>query len=165
MKKILALILAVVMLFTMSVIAFADDATITKETPEGKGEAIVQTSMYKDEQGTDAAENFTVTYPAVTTIYWGTEETKAEYTIEAQLEWNHRLTVNVAAKSAAMTSANTNKTLDYTLSGDTAVQTDDAVASETKTLTFTVIEDDWKAVPVDVYADTVTFMVAVVSAE
>lgn len=155
MKKVLALVLALAMVFSLSVMAFAEDKTLDSETTSGT--AIVKTSTLK-EDGETSAESYTITYPAETVIAWEKESTDIEYTVEAQLTWDHELKVGVTSEDNIMASENQDDyTLAYTLSGDTEYQDGPVIAKVAKTLNVAIAADAWAAVPVDEYQDTLTF--------
>lgn len=164
MKKVLSIVLAVVMVFTMAVMAFATDIKGTATSGEQSNTAVVKTSTQK-ESGEDAT-SYTVTYPAETTIAWEkTDAVNVEYTVAAQLTFDKRLNVKVTSADNAMEgTAGNSATLAYTLGGDVDFTTAAAVANDTKDATVTVEAAAWEAAPVDTYQDTLTFTVEVVSA-
>lgn len=161
MKKLLSIVLATAMVFSLSVMAFADELNTGKTS----GEAIVKTSTLK-EDGHTSAENYTVTYPAETTIAWEKESTDIQYTVQAQLTWDHQLKLDVASADNKMSSDNQDDyTLDYTLTGDTSIQDGPVIAEgTTKTLNIGIPAENWAKVPVDEYKDTLTFTSQLVSA-
>lgn len=168
MKKLISIALAAVMLAAASVPAFAANP-ITKET-DNTGTAIVKTST---KTGPDAPDDnavkYTVTIPADTEIYWGTEETDLVYSVESHLKRGQALKVTVAGTGSMKTDAAAGEvyTLPYTLSGDTAFTADSPVVygnKETpaveKNLKVTISSEDWNRAVVDVYNDTLTFTVS-----
>lgn len=168
MKKALSIILSLIMVFSLSVMAFAEE-TITGDgsSPKQTADSIVKTQTV-NERGEDAT-SFTVTYPAETTIPWGkTDPVNVAYTINSQLLFNKRLKVSVAKKDgedAMKGSAGNDAPLAYTLGGEVNVTTEEAAVSAlSKAATVTVAQDAWDAAPVDTYQGNLTFTVEVVNA-
>ena len=139
MKKLLSIVLAIAMVFSLSVMAFADELN----TGNTSGEAVVKT-----------------------TIAWEKESTDIEYTVQAQLTWDHQLKLDVASADNKMSSDNQDDyTLDYTLTGATSIQDGPVIAEgTTKTLNIGIPAENWAKVPVDEYKDTLTFTSQLVSA-
>ena len=174
MKKVLSIVLAVVMLLTMSVMAFAADKTITgnaSSEPQSDNTVVVKTST-TDENGDDAT-SFTVSYPAETTIPWAKNDAvPVAYAVTTQLMFNKRLSVKVTNDGANTMKGSTgnDQPLAYTLDGDVDIKTTAAVVTlpEGQTTnyaaTVTVADAAWAAAPVDTYQDTLTFTVSVVDA-
>ena len=167
MKKLLAVALAVVMVLSMSVMAFA--ATQTDYPPssvEGaQSGTTIQTSLY-DEEGNPVAGGFTVTIPATVTIPWG--GTSAEnggdtftWSYSAQLAENERLTLSID-KTSGVFYDGAEGDLTYALSG-TGIDAAYTTASEVDagTLTATVTTAGWNFAPIAEYSDTVTFTASV----
>lgn len=153
MKKILAVMMAIVMMMAIAVPAFA--ANPITETSDKTGDALVKTDASAIGAGT-----FTVTYPAEIVVTWG--QTKDfTYDVETQLAVKKLLTVTVTDKTTTtltgtMTNADTTDVLDYTLSGDTTV-TAEEVSETTNTVTVTVA--DWNKAIAE-YSGYVTFTAA-----
>ena len=151
MKKIIAIMMALVMMMAIAVPTFA--ANPIKETGEQTGESLVKTDITSVGAG-----SYTVTYPAEIVIPWDSATYNAEYTVETQLAVGKTLNVAVADKTSTnltgtMTAAGTADTLSYTLSGDVSVDYDE-VSNETETLTFTVA--DWNKTIAE-YSGYITF--------
>lgn len=160
MKKVLALALALVMMFAVCVPAFAANP-ITQGT-EDNGQATVKTRT-TDEEGNEAAW-FEVSYPAETVIPWGVEDTTIEYTVKSQLTPNDRVSVTVAQDSTTM--KNGALELPYTISGDgvdAAVVTDAPVVDLTKTVNVNIAATAWADAAIAAYEDTLTFTAQVVT--
>lgn len=165
MKKLISIALAAAMLAAVSVPAFAANP-ITKET-EQTGTTIIKTSTKTGpDSPEDDAVRYTVSIPAETPIYWGTEETDLVYSVESHLKRGQALKVTVAGTGSMKTDAAAGEvyTLPYTLSGDTAFMADSPVVygnKETpavdKNLKVTISSEDWNRAVVDVYNDTLTF--------
>ena len=158
MKKIIAIVMALVMMMAVTVPAFAAD--ITKDTAQA-GQATVATTT----NDTDAT--YTVTYPAATTIAWGdTNAVNVNYAVTSQLPIGASLKVSVAAdNNGEMTSANAaGYKLTYTLTGgaeETFQEINNNVAPSTDVTV--AIADFSQAVP-DVYTGTLTYTVAYTAA-
>lgn len=156
MKKVISVLLAVMMLAALMVPAFAADKTLDENTASDKAEVKTDYSNLAESGG-----YYTVTFPAETTIAWGTEDTTIKYSVSTQLIPTATLTVTVAQDNAAMKSAAA-KELPYTLSGDTNVTGIAPFVTEEKTLNVNVASTAWSSVPVDDYTDTLTFTAEVV---
>lgn len=158
MKKVISVLMAVAMLAALMVPAFAVDKTLDENTASDTAE--VKTN-YDNLEATGGY--YTVTFPAETTIAWGTVDTTIKYTISTQLIPTATLTVTVAQDNAAMKSADETE-LPYTLSGDTEVTGIAPFVSEEKSLNINITDANWKSVPVDDYSDTLTFTASIVTA-
>lgn len=161
MKKILAIALALVMMLAVCVPAFAADVTITDESDPKTGDTLLYTRT-TDEDGQEAS-GFTVTIPASVEIPWGGTSTGdyLEMTYESQLQIGKQLSISLDKTGGNLT--NGSDALPYTLTGacvGTALLTGAEVLSGTESIGINVT--GWDGVPVDEYADTVTFTVAVV---
>ncbi len=158
MKKVLAIVMAIVMMMAIAVPAFAAD--ITKDTAQA-GQATVATTT------SDTDATYTVTYPASTTIAWGdTDAVKVNYSVTSQLPIGASLKVSVAAdNNGLMTSTNAaGYSLTYTLTGgaeETFEEINNAVAPATDVTV--AIADFSQAVP-DVYTGTLTYTVVYTAA-
>ena len=157
MKKVISVLMAIAMLAALMVPAFAlteADGNPASDTAEVK-------TNYDNLEATGGY--YTVTYPAETTIAWGTEDTTIQYNVTTQLVPTATLTVTVAQDNAAMKSADETE-LPYTLSGDTEVTGIAPFVSEEKSLNINITDANWKSVPVDDYSDTLTFTASIVTA-
>ncbi len=153
MKKIIAIVMALVMMMAVTVPAFAEEISNIK--PDA-GEALVKT----DTSAVGAGE-YTVTYPAEIVIPWDAPTYDATYTVETQLAVGKKIDVTVADKESGtlngkMTATGTADILEYTLSGAVATEYDE-VSSKTETITFTV--NDWEKTIAE-YSNYITFTVA-----
>ena len=158
MKKVISVLMAVAMLAALMVPAFAVDKTLDENTASDTAE--VKTN-YDNLEATGGY--YTVTFPAETTIAWGTVDTTIKYNVSTQLIPTATLTVTVAQDNAAMKSADETE-LPYTLSGDTEVTGIAPFVSEEKSLNINITDANWKSVPVDDYSDTLTFTASIVTA-
>lgn len=161
MKKILSIALALVMMLSVCVPAFAADLSV-KDTDAG--DVIITTSTSK-EDGTDG-DWYVVTIPADTTIAWGAESTELKYSAETHLLYGKTLDVDVTSVDYIMTYApEANVTLDlaFALSGDVDVNfaTVTYPAVE-KAVSVDITADAWNHAVVGEYADTLTFSAAIV---
>ena len=157
MKKVISVLMAVAMLAALMVPAFAlteADGNPASDTAEVK-------TNYDNLEATGGY--YTVTYPAETTIAWGTADTTIQYNVTTQLVPTATLNVTVAQDNAAMKSADETE-LPYTLSGDTEVTGIAPFVSEEKSLNINITDANWKSVPVDDYSDTLTFTASIVTA-
>lgn len=151
MKKIISIVLALVMMMSICVTAFAEDLYI-KETGAQSGQSTVKTDTSAMGAGT-----YTVTYPAEISIPWN--QTKdATYSVEATLLVGKQVTVSVADKdtktlTGKLAATDITDTLDYAITGDTSVVYT-GYMNETEKITFTV--DDWNKTVAE-YTGYVTF--------
>lgn len=157
MKKVISVLMAVAMLAALMVPAFAlteADGNPASDTAEVK-------TNYDNLEATGGY--YTVTFPAETTIAWGTVDTTIQYNVTTQLIPTATLNVTVKQDNAAMKSADETE-LPYTLSGDTEVTGIAPFVSEEKSLNINITDANWKSVPVDDYSDTLTFTASIVTA-
>ncbi|MGN0562556.1 MAG: leukocidin family pore-forming toxin [Candidatus Fimenecus sp.] len=162
MKKILAVVMALTMLFALCVPAFAATGTIDENTADPKEAVVPVKTTYSTSD-----ESFTVTYPATMDIPWGTlvDDANAafEYSVVSQLQTGKTITVAVTPTNTVMTSA-ASETLAYTLAGDVNVTTGAAVVAAddfVKAVKVNVAQSAWDAAAINEYTDTVTFAVTV----
>ncbi len=161
MKKLLAVMMAVVMMMAIAVPAFA----ATLDTATQSGEAVVIT----DTSGIVGDGTYTVTYPATMTLTWSATSTEFSYSVTSQLKTGKCVSVEILDKDSnglLMVNAS-NETLAYSLSGTTtATTTRPVVAADDTDATFKftvdVEKDAWDAAAYDEYKDTLTFSSAVV---
>ena len=164
MKKILAVVMAIVMMMAIAVPAFAaTTGSIVDKAGAADTTTVIKTSTDKAD-GTDGAY-YVVTIPADTTIAWGTPVKTLTYSVESHLKYGERLSVSVAGNNA-MTyepAPNTVLSLAYELGGVTAFNADKEVINPAvdKDITVTVTDDAWANAIVGEYADTLTFTASV----
>ncbi len=172
MKKIIALVLALVMIASLGVSSFAISADSTNIATPQNGDTIVKTDTLKDTNGDGTgdtnAENYEVSYPASTTIPWEAATATVEYDVATQLMWYNQLKVTVAGtdKMSFTTTGllvNTTYDIPYTLSGDKDITVEPAVTA-TKTLNVAIEASAWAAAPIAEYQDTLTFTTSVFDA-
>ena len=155
MKKVISVLMAVAMLAALMVPAFA--LTEADGNP-ASGTADVKTN-YDNLEATGGY--YTVTYPAETTIAWGTVDTTIQYNVTTQLVPTATLNVTVAQDNAAMKSA-TGQQLPYTLSGAGTNVTGIGPFVDTD-YELNINVTAWDDVPVDSYSDTLTFEATIVN--
>ena len=161
MKKILALVMAIVMMMAIAVPAFAGELKV-KDTDAGD---VIITTKTEKADGTDG-DWYLVTIPADTVIAWGEEKTELKYSVETHLLYGKTLNVAVESADYVMTyapEANVLLDLAFALSGDTAVNfaTVTYPAVE-KAVSVDITADAWNNAVVGEYADTLTFSAAIV---
>ena len=153
MKKILSIVIAAAMLLAISVPAFA--AEINQSTSGGVGNSSVVT----DRSGIRGT--FTVSYPAETTIYWGTESTEIGYTVSSTLVSGNNLRVTVAQDNANLHTGG-GRLLPYTIAGDTNITTGhETVTNSAYSVNVNITKENWESVSIDEYEDTLTFTASV----
>ncbi len=151
MKKFLAVALAVVMMFSISVVSFADYINpIEKDTAQAS-EVVVQTSAAA------ADDTYTVTVPASPiNVTWGSDQAfDASYSVNHNLVDGSQLVVSVAA--ANLKDADSHE-LTLTLSGTTTAQTytgyDNGTAAK---VSVSGMVSGWDSVPAGSYSGTITY--------
>ena len=114
MKKILALVMAIVMMMAIAVPAFAIDQNTAKEADGSqKGQVVVATTT------SDADATYTVTYPASFTFAWDDVVAKdANYSVTSQLPIGASLKVSVAADNGAVMTSDVAVGPDYGYDAD-----------------------------------------------
>lgn len=153
MKKILSIVIAAAMLLAISVPAFA--AEINQSTSGGVGNSSVVTAR------SGISGTFTVSYPAETTIYWGTESTEIGYTVSSTLVSGNNLRVTVAQDNANLHTGG-GRLLPYTIAGDTNITTGhETVTNSAYSVNVNITKENWESVSIDEYEDTLTFTASV----
>ena len=160
MKKILAVALAVVMMFSVSVLAFAANP-ITQDTD--------QTETIDVFTVVDAADDtYTVTVPASVAIPWNNDDASsgtADYTVSCNLVAGSTLQVAAAANDGGVmnTTPAGDDTLTFALTGTTDAQSFSGyVTSQTVDLDATV--SSFEGVAVGEYTGTMTYTVTYAAA-
>lgn len=155
MKKILALVMAVVMMMAISVPAFA--ATLDGATDAGDTTVIVDGTDGGNYEGT-----WSVTIPATVNLTWNNNGAD-EYSITSQLVSGKRVQVTLA-KSKDLTSAENNVIPFTATDATTGLSASEVVADEVHAFNITVEADAWAAVPYDLYEGQISFAAEVVDA-
>ena len=153
MKKILAVMMAIVMMMAIAVPAFA---AVSGGANAGN-DTIIETLTTK-EDGSDPTW-YTVTIPASQTIYWEATSTDIEYVINSQLATGEAVKVSVTG-SGKMTNGSAN--LDYAITDAEYTSTAAVVVDEADTVTIDTSMAAWTTVPVDAYSDILTFTAVIV---
>lgn len=166
MKKILAVVLAMCMLFAMSTVAFAANP-ITKDT-EQTGATIIKTVGQgpTDPDVPGADEDWTVTIPAELAVPWDNVNGGSAsdvYTLSAHLSKGSSVTVSVSPfgdKALAMTLKGDTETIPATISGDASISTSQTTTTPVSgDITASIAAADFDAAYVGEYAGNLTFTV------
>jgi|GEM_PF-170486 len=163
MKKIIALVMAIVMMMAIAVPAFATD--ITKDTAQTASADVVTTY----DETTDWS--YTVTIPAGVTVDWNDTAAQAmTYKVESQLLIGASLKISaVADNSGLMTATGTTDTLTFTVAGGDEVEFGEVNAAGTTApgvvdgTNVSVTIADFSGKAVGDYAGTLTYTVEYVA--
>ena len=156
MKKIIAIVMALVMMMAVAVPAFA--ATIGSAT-EQSGD----TTVLVDGTTTQGDGTYTVTIPAAINLSWGDTAKADDYEITSQLATNKRVKVTLA-KSKDLTNAN-NETIAFTATDATdGISDAPVVKDEVHAFNLTIEENAWKTVSIAAYEGTISFTTELVDA-
>lgn len=155
MKKILAVVMALTMLFALCVPAFAADPNpnpITKDTAQAGSADVITTFVASD-------ETYSVSYPAAVNVAWGnTAPQDAKYTVTSKLQIGAKITVSAAENAGGtMTAAGTSDTLTFTVQNGAAQDFTGANAAVDSATTVTIA--DFSGAAVGVYTGTMTYTV------
>ncbi len=156
MKKIFSFALALVLMFTTCISAFAID--LNSSNPMGS------TTVRVD--GTTAGAKYTVTIPAEVEIPWGQEERAIGFSVYSQLQTGEHVKVTVTT-DGVMKNADNTATLNYSLkSGTTEFTTTESVIlssnPEKSSVVVVIPENNWDYATIDKYAGTLTFEAEIV---
>lgn len=188
MKKLLAVVLALVMMFAVCVPAFATVTTngnnivVTGEENEPQQEA--NAYVYTTDELPAGDHAYTVTIPAETPITWKSEYTPFTYTVAAQLPLGKRLQLAVKSENLKnlgeprrLTNAATDSYIPYTYAKPTGTEgvyqevdslsytTDTEVLRSTpRTFYLHILDTAWTDIPVAQYEDHLTFVIDIVDA-
>ena len=159
MKKTLSIVLALVMMLSICIPAFAGTITTAPSSSLTK----ISTTL----EGTTITEDgyFTVTIPANTTIKWGeANAVDLHYSVESHLSRAKRLHVAVVSGGQMQTADGVYK-LDYTLNDGNATNYDATqpvvYPAVDCPLNLKVAADAWNTAVVETYTDNLTFTVSV----
>lgn len=172
MKKIIAIIMALVMMMAVTVPAFAEDTTqyIEQDTPASPETGAQESSVDILTTFDDDDWSYKVTIPAGVNVPWGnTDPQPMTYSVESQLLIGARLKVSVAAdNNGTMTSTGTTETLTFDVIGGDEVEfkpvnpanttAPDVVGGENVSVKI----DDFAGKPVGAYTGTMTYTVTYV---
>ena len=154
MKKILAVVMALAMLFALCVPAFAADPNpITKDTAQQSGSIDVITTYLPSD------ETYSVSYPAAVNVAWGdTAAQDAKYTVTSALQIGAKITVSAAENAGGkMTATGTADTLTFSVQNGAAQEFTGANAAANSATTVTI--SDFSGAAVGVYTGTMTYTV------
>lgn len=161
MKKILAIVMALVMMMAICVPAFA---AVTGGSNAGN-DTIINTDTKKDTDGDGIGDTevawYTVTIPATQTLAWETESKDIEYAVASQLKTGEAVKVTVADADAAYKMTSAGGELAYTLENATFTAPS-AVYDGAVSVTVKVALNEWKSAAIDNYTDTLTFTAEIV---
>lgn len=154
MKKILAVVMALTMLFALCVPAFAADPNpITKDTAQSGSIDVITTYLPTD-------ETYSVSYPSSVEVAWGvTTAQDAKYTVEkSTLQIGAKITVSAAANDGGvMTAVGTADTLTFTVQNGEAREFTGANTDVDSDTTVTI--SDFSGAAVGEYTGTMTYTV------
>ena len=153
MKKLLSFTLALVMMLSVSITAFA--ATIKQDSASKEANAVISTSI---------APTYTVTIPADVNVSFNATSTsfgKIEVTA-AQINPNKCIKVALTTDGTLNNTVDSTKVIPYTVNaGATAFTSATYLAAGEKTdLTINITQNDWNSAYAGDYTDTVTFNVS-----
>ena len=155
MKKILALVMAIVMMMAIAIPAFA---AVGKDDGTSGNETLVKVD---GTNGGTYEGSWSVTIPAVVNLTWG-QNGSDDYEITSQLATGKRVQVTLA-KSVDLT-AGTN-VIPFTATDATnGKSTAEVVTDEAHAFDITVEAGEWLDVPYDVYEGQISFTATVVNA-
>ena len=150
MKKIIAIVMALVMMMAIAVPAFA-----AVEGGSNSGSDTIITTKTTKEDGSDPVW-YTVTIPATQEIFWEATTTDIEYKINSQLATGDFVKVTVAGSGLLKKDGST-ATLAYAITDTEYTASAEVVVDEADTVTIDTTNAAWATVPVDTYSDTLTF--------
>lgn len=153
MKKILAVVMALTMLFTLCVPAFAADPNPIKKDTAQSGSIDVITKFVASD------ETYSVSYPPSVEVAWGVTTAKdAKYTVTSTLQIGAKITVSAAANDGGvMTAAGTTDTLTFTVQNGEAREFTGANTAVDSATTVTI--SDFSGAAVGEYTGTMTYTV------
>ncbi len=154
MKKILAIMMAIVMMMAIAVPAFA--GTLNSATNAG------DTTVIVDGTAGVGDGTWSVTIPATVNLTWG-QNGSDDYEITSQLVSGKRVQVTLA-KSKDLTS-DAGEVIVFTATDATnGKSAAEVVTDEAHAFDITVADGAWDAVPYDVYEGQISFTAEVVDA-
>ena len=154
MKKILAVVMALTMLFALCVPAFAADPSISKGDANQFGNTDVITTYLPTD------ETYSVSYPAAVSVAWGdTAAQDAKYTVTSALRIGAKITVSATENDGGVMTAagGTGDTLTFTVQNVEAREFSGANTDVDSDTTVTI--SDFSGAAVGVYTGTMTYTV------
>lgn len=156
MKKLTALVLTLILTFSLSATAFA--ATVDQDSNPPKAEVKVTTSI---------DPTYTVTIPSDATVTFNTLSTDfgSVKLDAAQLDPGYAVKVELEAGGLLKNKADENKTIAYTVKDADGAFTAGLYTSagQETSLTIDITQEAWNAAFAGAYSDTVTFTVSYVN--
>ena len=154
MKKIIAIVMALVMMMAVAVPAFAGELNSTVNNGD--------TTVIVDGKSNIGDGTYSVTIPATVNLTWGNDGAD-EYSITSQLVSGKRVKVTLA-KSKDLTS-DANNVIAFTATDATdGKSAAEVVKDEVHAFNITIADGAWEAVPYDVYEGQISFSSSVVDA-
>ena len=153
MKKILAVVMALTMLFALCVPAFAADPNPIKQDTAQSGSIDVITTYVA------ANETYSVSYPPSVVVAWGvTTAQDAKYTVTSALQIGAKITVSATTNAGGeMKAAGTTDTLTFSVQDGAAQEFTGANAAVPSATTVTI--SDFSGAAVGEYTGTMTYTV------
>ena len=154
MKKIIAIVMALVMMMAVAVPAFAGELNGTVNNGD--------TTVIVDGTSGIGDGTYSVTIPAAVNLTWGNDGAD-EYSITSQLVSGKRVKVTLA-KTKDLTSA-ANNVIAFTATDATSgLSQKEVVKDEVHAFNITIADGAWDLVPYDVYEGLISFSSEVVDA-
>ncbi len=173
MKKIIAIVMALVMMMAVTIPAFAEDTTqyIEQDTPVSSETGAQESSVDVLTTFDDDDWSYKVTIPAGVTVPWNDTNPQAmTYYVESQLLIGARLKVSATANdNGVMKSSGTTETLTFTVAGGDEVEFKPVNPANTTAPgvvsgeNVSVKIDDFAGKPVGNYTGTLTYTVTYVA--
>lgn len=153
MKKILAVVMALTMLFALCVPAFAAGPNPIKQDTAQSGSIDVITKFVASD------ETYSVSYPPSVSVAWNvTTAQDAKYTVTSTLQIGAKITVSAATNAGGvMTAAGTTDTLTFTVQNGEAREFTGANTDVDSDTTVTI--SDFSGAAVGEYTGTMTYTV------
>lgn len=157
MKKILAMALALVMMMTICVPAFA--ATLNASSNSGSATVLVDGITDKGD-GT-----YSVEIPASVDLTWGDTTKAGEYKITSQVQTAKRVKVTLAKDKDLTNTGDATETIEFAVAdATTGVANAAVVNNEAHAFNLTIDAGEWTAASIAVYEGTITFEAELVDA-
>lgn len=156
MKKIIAIVMALVMMMAISVPAFAEK-TLNAAAQAG------DTTVLVDGTTTEGDGTYSVTIPATINLAWGDTAATDTYEITSQLVTGKLVKVTLA-KSKDLTNAD-GETIAFTATdATTGVAADEVVNDESHEFNLAIDAAAWDVVSIAAYEGTISFTAELVDA-
>ncbi len=157
MKKILAMAMALVMMMSICVPAFA----ATLDASANTGSATVQVDGVTDMgDGT-----YSVEIPASVDLTWGDTTKAGEYKITSQVQTAKRVKVTLAKDKDLTNTGDATETIEFAVAdATTGIAAAAVVNAEAHTFNLTIDAGEWTAASIAAYEGTITFEAELVDA-